>query len=74
MIVSSNTTSSIFASSKVDPDKTVFLKIAPVRSAFSKLTRSITAFVKSVPEIKHFDPEGPHHSVLFSITVLQYYI
>lgn len=50
MIVSSNTTSFRFASSNVEPDNTVFLKIAPCNSAFWKLTLSNTAFVKSVPE------------------------
>lgn len=52
MIVSSNTTSCNWASSNVEPDSTVFLNEAPLRLAFPKLTRSRTAFVKSVPEYK----------------------
>lgn len=51
MMVSSKTTSSSCALLKVDPDNTVFLKIAPFKFAFSKFTRSNTAFVKSVPVI-----------------------
>jgi hypothetical protein len=33
----------------VEPDSTVFLNTAPLRSAFPKLTRSKTAFEKSTP-------------------------
>jgi len=53
MIVSSKTAPSSLASSKVEPDKTVFLNTAPWRSAFPKLTRSNTAFEKSTPVKDH---------------------
>lgn len=49
IIVSSNTASSSWASSKVEPDNTAFLNTAPWRLAFPKFTRSRTAFEKSTP-------------------------
>lgn len=48
-MVSSNIASCSWASSKVEPDNTVFLNDTPWRLAFPKLTRSRTAFEKSTP-------------------------